>query len=393
LFKSPQTSFLQDRAAFATFNMQAIGNAGDATLFDLSGPSLGTAGQPLLYVVSPAAANYTTINAFGLSYYSMTPPFASGTISGSSCGNVTARTSPGCSFTFNQTLASAYNITVSLGPDQVKRSPLSVVVAPGPPSAVTSKFSLPPTAIPAGSPYSFSVQLVDKLGNPTRATVQAAVISSTGSVVSTVPVTVTSAEPFPSPLQYLPTNKAVSQYSLTVQPLMSGTYRLRLDTQYDITGESVTLVSSNFTVKPGQPDVQNIIRNLQGSAIQPEAQVGSSLTLSAALYDSYNNLLTQSDFPNVIVSLSLALNGNVTVVSSAKWNEGGTRLQVAPFNVTSAGMYLVSVSLGFSSVSMNTIYMAPIVVSGAAYAVEKTQVIATGNGTAGVLGTFLVQLR
>lgn len=398
----------QDRIPFASVGADVIANAGDASRFDLSGPVTGTVGQPVTFYVAPSDPTYPTINVFSIAVVPLTlaaAEAASGTIGGvipilgSSCFNKT-RSSPGCSFALNQTVYGQYNVTVTLGSQPVNRSPLLLTVVPGAPSAQKSLVSVSAMTNPitAGSFVPILVSLFDTFGNPTRAAIQTSLTALRGSAPA---VNVQSNEPTPSPLSFLGQTSSSSMYYVTATYQIRGTYALTVLVQPGATssapgtsgGGALVLTSANFTVVPGAPDLNNIVKGLQGSAIQ-DATVGSNLTLSVGLFDSFNNLLNKNDVPNAYVSLTLSLGGNQVVSQTLTWNAEGSRLQVAPFSVAAAGTYQVSVGLGLSAVSFSTVYSSSINVTGAAFSAEKTQVMTTGNATvAGATGSFRVQLR
>ncbi|GAQ86232.1 hypothetical protein KFL_002770090 [Klebsormidium nitens] len=395
-----------DRIPFATVIADVIANAGDAYKFDLVGPLYGTVGQPVTYYVAPSDTTYSLVNAFNIAVSPSTAAAAAAAsttlggmvpVLGSTCFNKT-RTNPSCSFALNETVAGQYYMGVTLGSQPVNRSPLLLTVYPGAPSSQKSIVSAPVNPIPAGSVYTFSVNLVDEFGNPTRAMIQPSLSAVRGIAPA---LALTPNEPRPSPLSFLAQTAAVSSYLVNATFQIRGTYTLSVVAQTGATtnapgtsgGVSVLLTNANFTVAPGAPDVNNIVKGLQGSAIQ-DATVGSNLTLSVGLFDAFNNLLNKNDVPNAYVSLTLSFGGNPVVSQMLTWNAEGSRLQVAPFSVAGAGTYQVTVGLGLSAAAFVTVYSSSINVAGATFAAEKTQVITSGNATAaGATGFFRVQLK
>lgn len=321
------------------------------------------------------------------------PDFPSPFVS-SNCANTT-RSSPGCTFSFQPTIAGQYDVSVSLGPNQVSKSPVRVTVSPGSPSANLSVVTAPPGPVSVGSNCTFTVSLVDAFGNPTLGSILSANLFPVGGSTGRGQFVFAANEPNPSPLSFLPLSGYASQYTVTaIGVAPRGDYYLRVTFRSATSGVSMpqaaSINSPVFTVAAGVPDARKIAAGLQGSAIQ-DSTAGDNLTLVASVFDSYNNVLTQSDIPGASVTLTVSQGGKTAASQALTWT--GSRLQATPFVLPVAGAYQVVIGLGLSGGNVTNIYSTSVVVRAGAYAVGMTQVSALTNLTAGTTGTFQVQLR
>ncbi|GAQ84647.1 hypothetical protein KFL_001990015 [Klebsormidium nitens] len=335
-----------DQAPFASFQADVIANSGDAAKFFVQGGVTGTVGQPVPFAVGPTTSDYKAVNSFALASNPVVtaltvPPGAPAPFVSSNCANTT-RTNPGCSFGFAPTIAGQYDVSVTLGPNQVSKSPLRVSVAPGPPSANLSVITAPPGPVPVGQNCTFAVSLVDAFGNPTQGLIMSTVLVPTaGASTGGGKFEVTANEPNPSPLSFLQSSSYASQYTVTAIGVTArGDYFLRVLLRSASSagpGSLLTQASVDspvFTVQGGIPDARRIAAGLQGNALL-DSTAGDNLTLAASVFDSYNNFLTQSDVSGASVTLTLSQGGKPVVSQALTWT--GPRLVANPFVLTGAG--------------------------------------------------------